>query len=289
MRRVIRVAAYVFYTLVVLIVFLYVTFPYGRFEQFFLARLQEETGLDVKVRQGRLLFPLGIAWAGVAVNPPDAPPYALDLLRAKVEPFAAFRGVLEVRIETRAYGGLGTGGVTVNRGRGAPHYHVWATVRELDLARLPATKGSLEGQASLTLDGEWDGGALLAGSGQSHLDLVKVQMKHIEFKGLPIPPVTLASLRLRTQWRRGVVDLTEFSAQGPEMTMKGNGSLLVRDPMWDSLMNLLVQVTLTEGGKAAQAIRSLGGVFAASPPLELSVKGTAGRPTVLLNNIPLSL
>lgn len=292
MMRWLRGAGLILYALIMFLAGVYLTFPYARFEQYLLASLRERAGLDITVQRGRLLFPLGMIWQDVTVTRHGQAPYRFDLVRAEVEPLAVLRGRIRLRVEAAAYGGRGTGQVTIVRwsGRNGPaHYAVSAMVREVDLARLPATAGQATGHASLAFDGEWDGEAVLTGNGRSEMDLTGLQFKAITFKGLALPPVAFATTRIRAQWRQGMVEVIEVQARGPEMTLAGNGSLLMREPVVESLINLLVHVTVPEGGRVAEALRVLGNAFQVSSPLEASIKGTIGRPTITVNNIPVML
>jgi hypothetical protein len=82
-----------------------------------------------------------------------------------------------------------------------------------------------------------------------------------------------------------MVTIERLDAQGVDLEADGQGSLLMREPWTEGLLNLVARVRLKEGLR--DRFPMVGMMGNPDHPLEVLLKGTLRRPLVSINGVPL--
>ena len=275
---------------ILLTVFLYLTFPWQKLSDFILVKAEEAMVSEIEVKESEIRFPLKLIWTGVVVSPHKAPhtdgrPMRVVADRITLEwplgPLLSRRMELLWSVETA--GGEGRGLMAVQPTDQGLQYHFRGDAKQLRLGQIiefmtPNTYG-IEGTVKIA-DARFDflEADVLRGSGSAVLEVSDARISSLD----------LAFSRITGQlsMKAGVANLENVMAQGPAIELVGGGNILLRSGLPESLINFNSRASVK---KATGPLSILGGSSAEGGPesgIDLALRGTFKRPTLFFNGVP---
>lgn len=265
-------------------IFLVVTFPYDQLQARVLAELSRSSGLVMIADQWSLAWPLGLEWRELGLTGTDLPRVLVDRLQLSLLPGSLLEGRPSLAGRAEVGGGsAGQRGQVVSRATlsswSRPALsHLTGTIERLDLGKLgvPTLKRGLLradfDQQWRALPGSSGAGQLQPADGQWQIELTEVQLESVPLGPAVLPSVGLASLKGRLLCRDGTCRIEMLEGRGPDGTLKGTGTLVIRHPLTQS--DLTLSVTLIASPEFAQRASATGFALA-SPglPVNITLKG----------------
>jgi type II secretion system protein N len=276
---------YALFTLLLFLVCFVLTFPHDLLLQ--RALVGATAGLPIRVETGTGSLGWSLAYGldalKVRARDGDAEPYlAASAVRVAPSRLGLLRGnPFPVGIDAALYGGTLRGWIDPRPAT----FAVNATLAEVDLARYtglrPWLDGTLRGhlEGNVTLDGGGRGPA--AASGDVHLRIPGLALEGTKIRGITVPDLHFTDVHANGTVKNGRMEIEELVADGQELTLRGQGNLLVREPFTASVLNL--DLTVTPAAGAPEGLRlmmnMLPGTSAEGGARRVGVVGTIGRPT----------
>jgi type II secretion system protein N len=281
---------YTLYTLVLLIFFLYLTFPHQKLEARLIAKLEQALDCQIRVNQSQRLFPLGLDWKQVQLHPQVG--FKGDVVVEQARARIYLLPLLQRRIETDflivALGGQVRGSFSVQQRDGKVQYYFQESAQNLELQALGLDiPFKMEGRLKLDLEATWQDQDLLRGSGSGDLELLGVKTGGVFAQGLELPELSFSRVSTKLGFKNNVMTVEDFSAQGPHIEAAGQGTVLLRNRWSDGLLNLTTKAYVKEDLRQKFPVLAMMGNGRDS--IEVVIKGTLGRPTIAINGIPLNL
>ncbi|MCC6848522.1 MAG: type II secretion system protein GspN [Deltaproteobacteria bacterium] len=283
-----RVAiGYGLYTLAIFVLSFLATFPHDLLLRRALAAATAGTAVRVEMGPSSLGWNLAYAIDSLQVRARDdgARAPVLDAERVRVAPsrLGLLRGTpYPIGIDATLYGGRLRGTVDPRPGR----LRVDATLSGVDLARYAGLRPWLEGvmrgrlEGSVALDG--GGRGLPGAAGDVRLRIAGLAFEGAKVRGITVPELHFADVHLTGTVTNGRLTVADIAADGQEVTLQGEGDVLLRAPLGASPMRLDLTVTPTPGAPDGLklAISLLPGAKTESGGRRITVAGTVGWPTV---------
>lgn len=267
---------------VLVTVFLYLTFPWDKLSN--RIRLQAEllTGARIDVQQSRVRFPLQLVWNGVTVTPKTgAARVLLDQIAVEWPLPALLRRRIAVVIRIKVAGGDGVATLAVQGGARDLQYRLDGALTQLDLARVirfwnPQFTAA-SGRIDVTIAGhDWVGDEPLRGTGR-----VEIEARDLRIEALDL---TFDSAAGGIDLKGGVANIEAFEARGAALELVGDGTLLFRSSMFDSLVNLNARATVKQPVGILALLASPG-----NDAFDLGLRGPLRRPSLSVNGAALQL
>ncbi len=263
-----RWAGYLLYGFLATVVFLYILFPFNRLERFAMARVAEGTALQLDLQERRLGFPLNVEWRKMRVanlNGPRKPGVEGEQVSLRF----ALLPLLDRRISAdyrfKIFGGE-MSGVAEWQGTKPFAYFVRGSARDLTL-------NSVQDGAVTRLRGEWeyrwDPSDLIKGQGQATVEVTGVLFK-APLAGMP--PIALRRLTGRVILNNGMATIEDVRGEGDNGAVRGGGTVMLRDDVRESLVNITLEFRSREDGALSHLI----------------IKGPLRFPAIFVNGVPLS-
>ena len=282
-----RVIAYLTAGIILLTVFLYLTFPWQKLSRYVRIQAEKYTASSIKVEKSEVRFPFKMIWKGIVFSPHTTEnPIEVKADQLDLEWPVGF--LLQRRLELfwsiRTAGGEGRGKIAGQPTDRGMQYHFEGDLKELNLGRviefITPNIHEIEGTVDLTgVRHDWIGSDFLKGSGTADLEVVDARIGALD--------LVFSQIRGRLAMKAGVAHLEDVTAHGPSMELMGSGNILFRSDLSKSLINLNSRATVKD---AAGSLSMLGGLSASGKPgkaIELSLRGTLRRPTLFLNGAPI--
>lgn len=254
MRTILRWVAYpAFYTLS-LFVFLYMTFPFERVKERLVAEFnsKQTDGSRLEVDDMSWYWVSGVEASGVRVTfpPPHDPDGAsarkprvitFDKVHARLSILHLLVGGMDVSFGADALGGHVSGEVSDSDTERDIHVQL----EDVDVGMLPMFRdavglpmtGALSGSVDLTVTDE----KLAKTSGQIDLTLAHLTVGDGKAKihdTIALPKLDAGQLELKADIKNGRVDVSRFTAKGPDVEVVSDGKIQLRDPLTASLVEL---------------------------------------------------
>lgn len=256
-RQILRWVGYVAFYLFALLLFAYLTFPYNRLGdrivQEFNATQTGPKPMRLKLGDMSSYWLNGVEAENITLTSPGEPDdqgkpgkpkvLKIDSAHASVSLLRLLFGSLQLSFGADAFGGDLSGSTSVaDEGR-----KLELELENLDLAQAPLF-GDIVG---LPLSGKLNGSIdfLMPEEKLAKAD-GKVSMKVTDLAAgdgkakirdtIALPRLEAGELTLEAEAKAGVVKITTFSANGPDLKLESDGSLRLRDPYDTSLLNLNV-------------------------------------------------
>lgn len=257
MRRVLKWAGYVAFYLFALLLFAYVTFPYGRLGdrivQDFNASQTGPKPMRLKLGAMSSYWLGGVEAEGITLTSPGDPDeqgrpgkakvLRIDSAHASVSLLRLLFGTLRVSFGATAFGGELSGATSsTDEGRSLE-----VELEDLDLGQAPVftdvvglpLAGKLGGTIELVLPeqklSKADGKIALKVS-----DLAAGDGKAKIRNTIALPRLNAGQLVLEAEARAGTLKITNFSSNGPDLKLDSEGTLRLRDAFDSSLLNLSI-------------------------------------------------
>lgn len=283
------------YCLALVLLFFLLTFPYEQLQARALAELSRASGLAVTAEQWSLAWPAAIEWRNVVLSGPDMPRLQLGRLWLSLRPGSLLEGrpTVAAKAELRGGGSEPAGRLTGQGtlwGWAKPGLsHLAATVERVDVGelKLPAVK---RGVLRAEIDQRWSKPAGPAGletvqplpsEGRWQVEVTDVQLEPVPIGPMVVPSAGLATLKGRLHCSEMTCRIEALEGRGPDGTVNGGGTLLLRAPLRQSELTLSVAIVMS----SEYAQRAVAGGFSlATPgvPMNLTLRGPLSNLQVAL-------
>ncbi len=282
-------AAYAFYTLVVFLVFLVWQFPVEALQVRMLAELEQRAAATVTVQERNWLFPLGVSWRGIRIAPRERPDQAIDLdaVRVRVALLPLVRRSIDADVAWEAYGGTSRGSVVLRREGNGMRSELDQFGRGFDLAKLPGLpSGSWRGALQIELNCRWLNEAWWLGDGTGSVELAGLKVDGITVSGFPVNGIEFDTVTGQLALKGGTLTLQRLAGRGPLGAVSGDGTVLVRAPWTESVINVTLRVEPSAEAKSRFPMLALTGEK--DGVITVRVSGRLVRPGVSVNGVPVS-
>jgi type II secretion system protein N len=276
---------YGLYTFALFVVCFVATFPHDLLLRRALTGVSAAMPVRIDAGGGSLGWTLayGIDSLRVGARDGDGEPFLLaETLRFAPSRFGLLRGnPYPLGIDATLYGGSLRGVVDAR----PAHFAVNATLEGIDLARYtglrPWVDGSIRGrlEGAVALDGGGRGPA--AATGTVRLRIVGLTLEGAKIRGITAPDLHFNEVHLNGTVKNGRLEVDDMSADGQEIALRGEGNVLLREPLASSVLGLDLLVTPAAGASDGlkMMINMLPGTSGEGGGRRVAVSGTLGRPS----------
>jgi type II secretion system protein N len=277
---------YGLYTGALFVICFVATFPHDLLLQRVLHGATAGTPLRIETGAGRLGWTLGYGVESLRVRRSDAdaePLLLAESLRFSPSRFGLLRGnPYPLGIGAALYGGTLRGTIDPR----PASFRVDAALEGVDLARYTGLRPWLDGtvrgrlEGTVGLDGAGRGPA--AATGSIALRIPGLTLEGTKVRGITVPDLHFGDVHLTGTVKNGRLEIGEIVADGQELVLRGEGNVLLRDPLESSVMSLDLVVTPAAGAPDGLklAINMLPGTSGDGGARRIGIVGTVGRPTV---------
>jgi type II secretion system protein N len=277
----------VFYTLVVFLVFLVWQFPVEALQVRLLAELEQRAAATVTVQERTWLFPLGVSWRGIRLAPRERPDRTIDLdaVRVRVALLPLVRRTVDADLAWEAYGGTARGSVMLRREADGMRTELDQFGRGFDLAKLPGLpNGSWRGALQVELNCRWLNEAWWLGDGTGSVELSGFKVDGITVSGFPVNGIEFDTVTGQLSLKGGTVTIQRLAGRGPLGAASGDGTVLVRAPWTESVVNVTLRVEPSAEARSRIPMLALTGETGSA--ITVRVSGRLARPDVSVNGVP---
>ncbi len=276
---------YALYVVVAFTVFLVWLFPVERLQTRLLDEIGRRAQATVTVQQRDWVFPLGVGWKGVSFAPLDRPDHAvtLDALRVRVAVFPLLRRRIDADVTWEAYGGKARGNWSMQREGAGARLSLDQFGQGFDVGRLPGVPdGSWQGVLQADLNCRWLNEAWWLGEGTGSVEVTGFKVDNLTVGGFPVNGIEFESVAGHLALNGGTITLQRLTAHGPLGKVSGDGTVLVRAPWTESVINLTLKIEPAAG--AADRVPML--ALAGAGVVTLRISGRLAKPGVSVNGAP---
>jgi type II secretion system protein N len=279
--------AYALYAVVAAGLFLVLTFPYERLQAVLVAGVARSTHARVTVESGRFLFPLGVGWRGVRFEPEGGRALTLDAVRVRLAWWPLLRRTVDTDVAWEAYGGRARGAWMSHPAPGGARFALEQVGQGFELARLPfLPPGDWRGTLRFDLTCRWTNEAWWTGEGAGSAEVTGLRIDGLTAAGVPINGIEFDTIAAQVALKGGTVTVQRFAAGGALGTASGEGTVLVRMPWSESILNLTLKLSPLSGAAARVPLLALAGTKGG--PITVHIGGRLAKPDVTLNGTPIS-
>ncbi|MEW6683222.1 MAG: type II secretion system protein GspN [Nitrospirota bacterium] len=276
---------YALYALLAFAVFLVWFFPVEGLQTKLLAEVERRVQATVTVQNRDWLFPLGVAWQGVRIVPVGHPDRAvvLDAIRVDLAVLPLLRRRIEADLTWEAYGGKARGSWSLRREGDDTRLSLDQFGQGFEVGQLPGLpEGSWQGVLQVDLNGRWLNEAWWLGEGTGSVEVSRLKVDGLTVGGFPVNGIEFDSVTGHVSLNGGTITLQRLAAHGPLGKVSGDGTVLVRAPWTESVINLTLRLEPTADAKARVPMLALSGGGAVT----VRVSGRLARPGVSVNGAP---
>lgn len=236
--------------IIILVLCLLATFPYGMLQARVVAELTRATGMEVRVADWTMGLPPGLEWRNVTLSPPNWTPVQLAALQAKLEVMKALGGTLGLDVvakldETASPTGLAKGTVTAPSFSFAGPVTIKGHVQQVDLSKVLrryVTHGTLNGDFSHRVDSGQATVAAMKGEGMWTAEATDLVIDQIPLGSGRTLSLTFSKVSAGLACRDLRCDVTQMKGDGIDGSFSGEGHITMQQPMQHSQLNLTVTV-----------------------------------------------
>jgi len=275
--------------LVVVVVCFMATFPYGALHARITAELNRATGMDVRVADWTVGWPLAIEWRNVTLSKPDWGPIQFALLHAKVSVFKALAGGLGLDVtvhvdEATPNVGVIKGAITASSFSFVGPVAAKGQFQQIDLSKIIrryVSHGVLTGNFTQRVESARPTAGAIKGEGTW-----KAEVKDLTVDQIPTGNGRMLSLAF-SQVAAGLTchdaacDITELKGEGIDGSFTGGGKVTIQQPIENS--QLALTVTVIPGAGFASKAATLGlPPLPPGTPMTVKIVGTLAQARVAL-------
>lgn len=275
--------------IIILVLCLLATFPYGMLQARVVAELTRATGMEVRVADWTMGLPPGLEWRNVTLSPPNWTPVQLAALQAKLEVMKALGGTLGLDVvakldETASPTGLAKGTVTASSFSFAGPVTIKGHVQQVDLSKVLrryVTHGTLNGDFSHRVDSGQATVAAMKGEGMWTAEATDLVIDQIPLGNGRTLSLTFSKVSAGLACRDLRCDVTQMKGDGIDGSFSGEGHITMQQPMQHSQLNLTV--TVIPGPGFASKAGTLG-IPSPPPgtPMTVKIVGTLAQARIAL-------
>jgi type II secretion system protein N len=278
--------AYAGFTFVVFVLCFLATFPHDLVLQRALRTATANAPYRVETGAGSVGWTLayGLDSLRVLGKGDDAEPYLrAEQLRFAPSRFGLLRGdPFPVGIDAALYGGTLRAVVDPR----PASFRVDGTIEGVELARYTGLKPWVEGAVRGRLDGvvALDGGGRgpAAANGTVTLKIPGLTLEGVKVRGITVPDLHFGDVHLNGTVKNGRLEVNDLVADGQEGNLRGEGNVLLREPLDASVLSL--ELTVTPAAAASDGLKMminmLPGSRADNGGRRMNVVGTLAKPAV---------
>jgi type II secretion system protein N len=277
---------YVLFTVVVFVMCLVATFPHELLVSRALRAATGQSAFQVETGASRLGWTLAYGIDSLRVrlrDGDDEPLFLAETLRFSPSRIGLlFGNPYPLGFGASLYGGTLRGVVDPR----PASFRIDATLEGVDLSRYTGARPWLDGrlrgrvEGTLALDGGGRGPA--AATGTVALLIPGLTLESAKIRGITVPDLHFGDVHVNGNVKNARLEIAELVADGQEINLRGEGNVLLRDPLDASVLSLALTITpaaaAPDGLKLA--INMIPGTSGAGGARRVSVVGTLGRPMV---------
>jgi type II secretion system protein N len=276
---------YIAYIVSAAIIFLYYLFPSDIVRGYIVSQLGKKApGLQVGIREIRPSFPPGLSMIGLDIAYQGETLIVADRIRFSPMIGSLFGDVLSLHFGGSAYGGGLNGKIDFSRADPGERMSIEATLAGLQLQNLSSFRNlpghKLTGLLGANLKFENQGGSKQRGKADITLSELIIQLSAPIF-GIEI--LTFKVIEGDATLSDQVLQITQCTLKGAEMDGKLSGTITLKSPIEESLLNLTGTVRphhqfLAAVKKTVPIISMLGQKRAGDAVMSFRIDGVLGKP-----------
>ena len=273
-----------------LLVFLFLTFPFGTLQARVLAELIRATGWEIRATDWSPSLPLAVEWHELTWTKPGGASIPVQLMRLNVGVLGLLMGQQTVDALVQFPGGgqpgasKATGTVSASSWSFVGPLSLKAHAQQVDLAALVkpyVTRGLLQADVRQRWENRGKEGIAFKGDGSWKAEVKDLVLERIPVGAAAIPSLNFSHVTAALTCHDAVCDITDFKADGPDGTITAQGRLLLRETVQASALDLTV--TLLAGAGWAQKAGTLPiPPLPPGTPLTVKLAGSVANPKLTL-------
>ncbi|HTL60549.1 MAG TPA: type II secretion system protein GspN [Nitrospira sp.] len=273
-----------------LLLFLFLTFPFGTLQARVLSELVRATGWEIRAVEWSPGLPLAVEWREVTWTKPGSASILIQLMRLNVGVLAMLFGQQTVDALVQFPGGAqpgtarATGTVSASSWSFVGPLSLKAHAQQIDLGAVIkpyVTRGLLQADVTQRWENRGKDGIAFKGDGSWKAEVKDLVLERIPVGPAAIPSLNFSRVTAALTCRDAVCDITDFKADGPDGTISAQGRLLLREPVQSSLLE--VTVTVLAGAGWAQKAGNLPiPPLPPGTPLTVKLGGSVANPKLTL-------
>lgn len=257
-QKLLAVTGYAAFFVACFVLFAYWSFPYGRVREFLISKVSSELGYQLSIGELTPYWVSGLHLSEVTLTKPapDANSQPVDLKLEEATARASLLSLLLGDFVVSFWASDGTGEIEGSYTHGETEFAFEAELTELDLGAVGVgewlglpVRGLASGEVVLAVPEnltESDVRATLTisklalGDGKAKLKLPPLR------DGFTVERIDAGDLTLQIATENGVAMVKQLSSQGPDLKLKGDGTLRLVRPFARSRGDFSVAVTFTD-------------------------------------------
>ena len=282
--------AWVAGALVSLLLFLFLTFPFGTLQARVLSEMVRASGWDIRAAEWSPGLPLAVEWRDLTWTRPGSVSIPVQLMRINVGLFGLLLGqqTIEALVQFPGGGQSGTA-----RATGTVHAASWsflgpvslkAHAQQVDLATVVkpyVTRGLLQADVSQRWENRGKEGVAFKGDGSWKAEIKDLVLERIPVGPTAIPSLNFSRVTATLTCHDAICEVTDFKGDGPDGTISAQGRLLLRQPVESSMLEVTVTV-LAGAGWAQKAANLPIPPLPPGTPLTFKLGGSVANPKLTL-------
>lgn len=275
--------------IIILVLCLMATFPYGMLQARVVAELTRATGMEIRVADWTVGLPLRLEWRNVTLSQPNWTPIQLAMMEAKLGVMKALGGTLGLDLvaklnETSSPIGLAKGTVTTSSLSLAGPVAIKGQIQQVDLSKLLrryVTHGTLSGSFSHRVDSGQATVTTMKGEGMWTAEATDLVIDQIPLGNGRTLSLTFSKVSAGLACQDLRCNVTQLQGEGIDGSFTGEGHITIQQPMQQSQLSLTV--TVIPGPGFASKAGTLG-LPSLSPgtPMTVKIAGTLAQTRIAL-------
>ena len=273
-----------------LLLFFFLTFPFGTLQSRVISELIRATGWDIRAADWSPALPLAVEWRDLAWTKPGGVSIPVQLMRLNVGVLGLLAGHQSIDALVQFPGGGQPG---AGRAMGTVTASSWsflgpvslkAHAQQIDLAAVIkpyVARGLLQADVAQRWENRGKEGIAFKGNGSWKADIKDLVLERIPVGPAAIPSLTFSRVTASLACRDAVCDITDFKGDGPDGTITALGRVLLREPVRTSMLEVTVTV-LAGAGWAQKAATLPIPPLPPGTPLTFKLGGSFANPKLTL-------
>ena len=240
---------YAAFTLAAFLIALLYGLPHDLIAQRILQEVTAQAPVRISFSEVGFAFPNGYRFEDVRISSEDQPLHTVQIPELSVSaPLSSLLlgSVDSANFSAELYGGELAGSVAAREGK------VAARIEAEDLQIAPIARqfltppGAVGGRASFTADFEGDGRSMRSAKGNLRLSARDVSLDKITAQGILLPDLAFTTVVLDADLAGTRAKVNQFEAIGNEASLKSEGTLLIREPVGRTVLDLKLGIDVSD-------------------------------------------